>query len=167
MAIILLGAIAQAKVALCQCGEAANLCKCIDPPRLSIKSNTIVVSGQIVHLSGKLPSEDEHWFYSVTCHTSSRLFNFSLWAILKFQDRDGYYLAKSWNLQILDSTVAPETEIIFDKENKFYFWGKVTHAPGGEKIRIDSIVGLPEGIHGEGLLSEVQQEIVPRSTTRH
>jgi hypothetical protein len=49
MAIILVGIIAQAKAAQCQCGEAANLCKCDDPPSLSIKGNTIFVSGQAVH----------------------------------------------------------------------------------------------------------------------
>jgi hypothetical protein len=68
--IILVGTILQTKATLCQCGEAASLCKCDDPPSLSIKHNTIIVSGQTVHLSGKLPSEDEHWFYSVTCHKS-------------------------------------------------------------------------------------------------
>ncbi|MGB9407569.1 MAG: hypothetical protein WCA89_08530 [Terracidiphilus sp.] len=167
MAIFLVGTIAQTKAALCQCGEAANLCKCIDPPSLSIKSNTIFVSGQTVHLSGKLPSEDEHWFYNVTCHTSSRLFNFSLWTISKFHDRDGFYFAKSWNLQIMDSKDDQEKEIIFDRENEFYFWGDAVKTPEGERIKIDSIVGLPEGIHGDVILRKVRQEGAQGHTAHH
>ena len=165
--IILVGTILQTKATLCQCGEAASLCKCDDPPSLSIKHNTIIVSGQTVHLSGKLPSEDEHWFYSVTCHTSSRLFNFSLWTISKFHDRDGFYSAKSWNLQIMDSKYDQEKEIIFNRENEFNFWGNVVKTPEGERIKIDSIVGLPLGIHGEGILREVRQDNAQGRTAHH
>jgi len=154
-AIILVGTIVQAKAALCQCGEAASLCKCIDPPTLSIKSNTIVVSGQTVHLSGKLPSENEHWFYYVTCDTSSRLFDFSLWKISKFHDRDGFYSAKSWNLQILDSKDDPEKKLIFERENEFYFWGDVKTTKGSASVRVDSIVGIPNELHGTISLREV------------
>jgi len=156
MAIILVGTIVQTKAALCQCGESANLCKCDDPPSLSVKHNTIIVSGQVVHLSGNLPSKDERWFYNITCHTSSRLFNFSLWTISKFHDRDSFYFAKSWNLQIMDSKDDQEKEIIFERENEFYFWGDAVKAPEGEMIKINSIVGLPEGIHGEVILLEVR-----------
>ena len=158
MAIILVGTTAQTNAAMCQCGEAANLCKCIDPPSLSIKSNTIVVSGQTVHLAGKLPSENEHWFYYVTCDTSSRLFNFSLWKISKFHDRDGFYLAKSWNLQILDSKDYPEKELIFERENDFYFWGDVETTKGAARVRVDSIVGLPNELHGTISLREVMHQ---------
>ena len=154
-AIILVGTMAQTKAALCRCGEAASLCKCIDPPTLSIKSNTIVVSGQTVHLAGKLPSKNEHWFYYPTCETSSRLFNFSLWTISKFHDRDGFYFAKSWNLQILDSKDAPERELIFERENEFYFWGDVKTTKGSARVRVDSIVGIPNELHGTISLREV------------
>jgi hypothetical protein len=156
-AIIMVGILLQTKAALSQCGEAANLCKCDDPPSLSISNDSIIVSGKVVHLSGILPSKDERWFYSVTCHTSSRLFNFSLWTISKFHDRDGLYFAKSWNLQIMDSHDDQEREVLFDRENEFYFWGDAIDDPEGKKIKITSIVGLPEGIHGEAVLREIRR----------
>jgi hypothetical protein len=145
---IALGVFLQAEKSLCQCGA---------QPTLSIKSNVITVSGQALHLSARLPSSDEHWFYSATCH-SSRLFNFSLWTIDKFADRDGYYRATSWNLQVLDSKDYPEKELIFERENQFYFWGNIDEHQGFKRIRVDSIVGLPNQLHGTITLNKVADE---------
>jgi hypothetical protein len=163
----MVGTVLQTKAALSQCGETANLCKCDDPPSLSIKNDAVIVSGQVVHLSGILPSNDEHWFYSVTCHTSSRLFNYSLWVISKFHDSDGFYSAKSWNLQILDSKDNPEKELTFNRENMFNFWGDVVKTPEGERIRIDSIVGLPDGIHGDVVLRKIRRVDTEGDTSHH
>ncbi|MGA2352705.1 MAG: hypothetical protein ABSF70_19890 [Terracidiphilus sp.] len=158
IAIFLLGTIAQSKISACQCGEEAKLCQCTDPPELSIHSNTITVSGQTVHLSGKLPTVSDHWFYSVTCHTSSRLFDFSLWKISKFHDHDGFYSAKSWNLQVMDSKDDHEKEIVFDRENEFYFWGNVENTNRAARVNVDTIVGLPKELHGTISLREVRGE---------
>jgi hypothetical protein len=161
------GILLQTKAALSQCGEAAALCRCDDPPSLSISNDYIIVSGEVVHLSGILPSKEERWFYSVTCHTSSRLFNFSLWTISKIHDRDGFYFAKSWNLQIMDSSDVQEREVLFDRENEFYFWGDVTDDPKGKKIKITSIIGLPDGIHGEAVLREIRLETAGGNPSQH
>jgi hypothetical protein len=56
----------------------------------------------------------------------------------------------------MDSKDDQEKEIIFERENEFYFWGDAVKAPEGEMIKINSIVGLPEGIHGEVILLEVR-----------
>jgi hypothetical protein len=153
--ILLLGTLSQAKICFCQCGEDAKLCQCDDPPKLSINSGIITVSGQTIHLSGKLPAKMDHWFYAITCHTGSRLFDFSLWTIAKFGDSDNFYSAGSWNLQVSDSKDRPEVVLNFNRENNFYFWGNVTNTPGGRRIRVDNIVGFPLGIHGDGILREV------------
>jgi hypothetical protein len=148
---------AQPNIAFAQCGDA---------PKLTVQSGIITVSGEAVHITGKLPQLSDQWYYSVSCH-SSRLFDFSLWTIIKFNDRDGFFLAQSWNLQILDSHDHPEKEVLFDRENEFYFSGDVVRTPGGERIKVDSIVGLPEGIHGDVILREVHQENAQGRTTHH
>jgi hypothetical protein len=155
--VVLFGYTAQPRISFAQCGDA---------PKLTIQTDSVTVSGETVHISRSLPQHSDRWFYSVSCR-SSRLFNFSLWAIIKFNDRDGYYLAKSWNLQILDSHDHPEKEVIFDRENEFYFWGNVVETPEGERIIVTSIVGLPEGIHGDVILREVHQEDAPGGTAHH
>ena len=155
--VMLSALLAQSKIASAQCGDA---------PKLTIQSDTITVSGAAVHITGKLPQPSDQWFYSVSCH-SSRLFDFSLWTILKFNDRDGYFLAQSWNLQILDSHDHPEKDVLFARENEFYFWGDAVKTPEGERIKVDSIVGLPEGIHGDVILREVHQEDAQERTIHH
>jgi hypothetical protein len=139
---------ARPNVASAQCGDA---------PKLTIQSGRITVSGEAVHITGKLPQLSDQWYYSVSCD-SSRLFNFSLWTIIRYNDRDGYFLAKSWNLQIFDAQESPEKNVIFERENEFSFWGDVVKTPVGERIKIDSIVGLPKGIHGDGILRKVPRE---------
>jgi hypothetical protein len=138
----------QSTIAHAQCGE---------PPRLTRHLNTITVTGQTVHISGRLPKDSDRWFYHVICR-SGRLFDFSLWTIVEFKDRDGYFLAESWDLQVLDSKDYPEKEVIFDKEDKFYFWGEAKYRAGHERIRFDSIDGLPEGVRGTVILDEVPPE---------
>jgi hypothetical protein len=125
-----------------------------DAPQLTISSDTITVVGKNFHISAPLPRRGEHWLYSVSCHTSS-LFDFSWWTFSRFHDRDGLFLAKSWNLQVLDSPEAPEQEVTFENENQFYFWGGVTQVKGGERVRFDHIVGLPNTLHGDAMLHEI------------
>src|SRR5580698_869148 len=158
MAIFLVATIMGGQAALCQCGEVANLCKCVDPPSLAVKGHTIFVSGEAVHLSGNLPSKDERWFYSITCHTSSRIFNFSLWTVVGFAPRPGLYFAKSWNLQISDAKDSPERQLTFDRENDFYFWGNVDNSKGVARVSVDNIVGLPTEFHGTFSLPEIQSD---------
>jgi len=156
MIILLLGTIAQAKACFCQCGEEAKYCRCDDPPQLSIKSGTITVRGQTVNLSGKLPAASDRWYYAITCHTGSRLFDFSLWKISQFKDRDGFYEAKSWNLQVSDVKDSPKGSLIYDRENSFYFWGNVDNSKGMARVRVDNIVRLPTEFHGTLSLPEIQ-----------
>jgi hypothetical protein len=131
--------------------------QCGEPPRLIRHFNTITVSGQTVHISGSLPKNSDQWLYHVTCR-SGRLFDFYLWTVSQFKDRDGFFLANSWDMQILDSKDNPETEVIFDKEAKFFFWGGAIYRDGHERIRVDSIDGLPDGVRGTVILDEVPQE---------
>lgn len=155
MSILLLGTIAQAKICFSQCGAEAKYCQCDDPPRLSIKSGTITVSGQTFNLSGKLPAESDRWYYAITCHTGSRLFDFSLWVISEFKDRDGFYEAESWNLQVSDAKDSPEVALNFNRENDFYFWGNVDNSKGMARVRVDDVVGLPTEFHGTLSLPEI------------
>jgi hypothetical protein len=67
----------------------------------------------------------------------------------------------------MDSKYDQEKEIIFNRENEFNFWGNVVKTPEGERIKIDSIVGLPLGIHGEGILREVRQDNAQGRTAHH
>ena len=126
--------------------------QCGNAPKLEIQADTIDVFGEAVHISGVLPQHSDRWFYHVSCQ-SPRLFNFSLWTVDRFSDRDGFFVAKSWNLQILDSREHPERGVIF-------FWGNLIKTPKGVKVSVKSIVGFPEGIRGDVIIREVPHKQV-------
>jgi hypothetical protein len=75
------------------------------------------------------------------CSTSA----YGLWIDLAIE------VAKSWNLQILDSREHPERGVIF-------FWGNLIKTPKGVKVK--SIVGFPEGIRGDVIIREVPHKQV-------
>jgi len=137
--------------AVCLVLSSTGFGQCDDAPRLSIKGSQLLVSGREEHIAGALPADAERWFFYVRCR-SSRLYDFSLWKFDRFGDRGepghGFYRATSWNLQLLDSNESPEREVIFDRENSFWFWGDVKNTKENASIRIDSMVGLPVELHG-------------------
>ena len=129
-------------------GVSTGYAQCDNPPRLSVRGTKLQVVGRTVRIEGALPENGKHWYFYVACHSSSRLFDYSLWTFARFADRDGYYLAESWNLQVLDSGDHPERGVIYDRENRFFFWGDVRRHKVSASIRIDAVVGMPNGLGG-------------------
>jgi hypothetical protein len=154
-------------LAVCLASSRTGFAQCEDAPKLSIQGRQLLVSGRAEHIAGALPAEAGNWFFQVRCQ-SSRLFNFSLWKFDRFADKSepghGFYRATSWNLQVLDSNQNPEREVTFDRENSFWFWGDVKSSNGIALIEIDSMVGLPEELHGSVKLAKVPRVAADKST---
>jgi hypothetical protein len=59
----------------------------------------------------------------------------------------------------MDSKDYPERKLIFERENSFYFWGDVQNDRELTRLRIDSIVGLPNELHGSASLRRVMSKV--------
>ncbi len=130
----------------------------VQPPIVTLHGNKVEFYGKYTNIGGYLPQKSEAWYYLVE-QQKTHLFIYHFWVIAEFQDRKepngGFFRAKSWNVQVLDSSDDPEKQVIFDKENDFYFWGNFTIKENQVRIEITSIEGFPPSLYGPVLLRKL------------
>ena len=128
-------------------------------PLVALQGGEIKFDGKFAHIHGKMPATGGSWFYNVRQRTAN-LYVFSLWQINEIKDRTekdtGFYRAKSWTVEILDSGSHPERAVIFDGANDFFFWGRVASKAGRAELSISTIEGLPSSFYGPVLLQPLQ-----------
>ena len=131
----------------------------VQSPLVRVQGNRIEFVGKFAKISGDLPQKDVTWLYHVE-NPRARLFVYSFWTIAEFQDRkepnSGFYRAKSWTVQVLDSSEEPETRVIFDRTNDFFFRGKIKNMEQQMEVRIATIEGLPGNSYGPVLLKKLK-----------
>lgn len=120
-------------------------------PAVALHGGEIKFDGKFAHIRGKMPATGGSWFYSVRQRTPN-LYVFSVWQLNEFKDRKeksiGFYRAKSWTVEVLDSESHPEKEVIFDRANDFFFWGNLIPTTDQAQLSISTIEGLPESSYG-------------------
>ncbi len=123
----------------------------LQAPSVVLHGDSVKIDGQFAHVQGQMPSKGQSWLYQVE-RKKTNLFVFHFWSINVFQDTKekdhGFYRAKAWTVEVLDSKEHPEREVIFDRLNDFYFWGNLVQGAGQAQLSITSIEGLPASPYG-------------------
>lgn len=128
-------------------------------PTVTLRGDKMTISGKFAHIDGNMPTIGDLWLYSVESPRPS-LFVFSFWLISEFADTKeanyGFYHAKSWTVEVLDSQDHPEKTLIFDSANDMYFWGNLALKDRQARLHINGIKGLPNSGAGPIVLKALR-----------